>query len=124
MQNRLTLGIICVVVGAAVFSVQDAVIKAISGGYPVTEAIAIRAIVALPILSLLVHFDSGLGKIVSPRFGWLTLRAVIMGAFLGGFNGRGVDRVEFEVQVSPSVPVPEPARPRSRRNGNRSAGGG
>lgn len=77
MQNRLTLGVLCVVVGAAVFSIQDAVIKAISGGYPVTEAIALRAIVALPILSLLVHFDGGLRRIASPRFGWLTLRAVI-----------------------------------------------
>ena len=39
------------------------------------------------------------GFFISDRF---------FGAFLGGFNGRGVDRVEFEVQVSPSVPVPEP----------------
>jgi drug/metabolite transporter (DMT)-like permease len=41
--------------GVAVFSVQDVVIKALSGGYPVHEAIVIRSVAALPILVWMVR---------------------------------------------------------------------
>ena len=78
MQNRVLLGIACLCLGVLVFSLQDALIKAISGTYPVTEALAIRALVALPILLVLVHADAGLGALVSKRMGFLTVRATIL----------------------------------------------
>jgi drug/metabolite transporter (DMT)-like permease len=58
-----------------VFTIQDAIIKQISGSYPVTELVAVRSLVALPILACLVHVETGLRAVFTPRAGWLALRA-------------------------------------------------
>jgi drug/metabolite transporter (DMT)-like permease len=49
-QNRSSQGILFLCLGVFVFTIQDAIIKQISGTYPVTELVAIRSLVALPIL--------------------------------------------------------------------------
>ena len=77
MRNRMVLGILSLCLGVLVFSLQDPLVKAVSSGYPVTEVMAIRSIVALPILIVLVHADVGLHAILSRRFGLLTMRAFI-----------------------------------------------
>ncbi|TPJ61923.1 DMT family transporter [Mesorhizobium sp. B2-6-1] len=77
MRNRMVLGMLSLCLGVLVFSLQDPLVKAVSGGYSVTEVMAIRAIVALPILIVLVHADVGLRAILSRRFGMLTMRAFI-----------------------------------------------
>ncbi|MCA0025376.1 MULTISPECIES: DMT family transporter [unclassified Mesorhizobium] len=77
MRNRMVLGMLSLCLGVLVFSLQDPLVKAVSGGYPVTEVMAIRAVVALPILIVLVHADVGLRAILSRRFGVLTMRAFI-----------------------------------------------
>jgi drug/metabolite transporter (DMT)-like permease len=77
MHNRVVLGILSLCLGVLVFSLQDPLVKAVSSGYPVTEVMAIRSIVALPILIILVQVDVGLRAILSRRFGLLTLRAFI-----------------------------------------------
>jgi len=78
MQNRLVAGILALCLGVLVFSIQDPIIKSVSGDYPVTEVMAIRSIVGLPILFAIVHFDVGIGALFSRRFGLLTLRATIL----------------------------------------------
>ncbi len=78
MQNRVLLGIFCLCIGVAVFSTQDALIKAISGGYPVTEAMVFRSLVSMPILLAMVHYESGLGSLLSRRMRLLTVRAGIL----------------------------------------------
>ncbi|TIU31870.1 MAG: EamA/RhaT family transporter, partial [Mesorhizobium sp.] len=40
MQNRMVLGILSLCLGVLVFSLQDPLVKAVSGGYPVTEVMA------------------------------------------------------------------------------------
>jgi drug/metabolite transporter (DMT)-like permease len=77
-QNHRTKGILFLCVGVFIFTIQDAIIKQISGNYPVTEVVAIRSLVALPILAILVQAEAGLRAIISPRAGWLTLRAFIL----------------------------------------------
>ena len=77
MQNRIVLGMLSLCLGVLVFSLQDPLVKAVSGTYPVTEVIMIRAVVALPILLVLVHADVGLRAIASKRFAMLTVRAFI-----------------------------------------------
>jgi drug/metabolite transporter (DMT)-like permease len=77
MQNRLLLGVSCLCVGVLVFSLQDPLIKAVSGAYPVTQVMAVRSIVALPILLAIVHLEVGLGAIFSRRMGMLSLRGTI-----------------------------------------------
>lgn len=74
-QNHRTQGILFLCVGVFIFTIQDAIIKQISGSYPVTEVVAIRSLVALPILAGIVQAETGLRAIISPRAGWLTLRA-------------------------------------------------
>jgi drug/metabolite transporter (DMT)-like permease len=74
-QNRTALGILSLCLGVLVFSLQDPLVKSVSRGYPVTEVMAIRALVALPILIVIVRSDVGLKALLSKRFGMLTLRA-------------------------------------------------
>ncbi len=78
MQNRILLGIISLCLGVMVFSLQDPVIKAVSGRYPLMEVMAIRSIVALPILLVIVHKDVGLRALISPNYRLLGLRAAIL----------------------------------------------
>ncbi|MDH6234075.1 drug/metabolite transporter (DMT)-like permease [Mesorhizobium soli] len=78
MQNRIVAGIACLCLGVLVFSTQDPLIKAVSDRYPVMEVMAIRCVVALPIMLLLVHRDVGLGALVSRNFGLLSLRALTL----------------------------------------------
>lgn len=78
MQNRTLVGIFCLCLGVLVFSIQDALIKAVAGTYPVSEALLIRAVVALPILLALVHRDVGLRALVSPNWRFLASRSTIL----------------------------------------------
>lgn len=78
MQNSLLRGIGYLCLGVLVFSLQDPIIKAVSGRYPLTEVMAIRSIVALPIVLAIMHYETGLGAIASRRLGLLTLRATIL----------------------------------------------
>jgi drug/metabolite transporter (DMT)-like permease len=77
-QNRSSQGILFLCLGVFVFTIQDAIIKQISGTYPVTEVVAVRSLVALPILASIVHADTGLAAVLSPRFGWLAFRALTL----------------------------------------------
>lgn len=78
MHNRTLLGILCLCLGVLVFSLQDALIKAVSGAYPVSQAMIIRACVALPILLFIVHRDVGLAALRSKNAGLLAARATIL----------------------------------------------
>lgn len=58
---------LALVLGVSVFSIQDPIIKALSGTYPLPEAIAIRCIVALPLFTLLVVNVGGLRMLRTRR---------------------------------------------------------
>ena len=78
MLNSLLRGIACLCLGVLIFSLQDPIIKAVSGRYPLTQVMAIRSIVALPILLAIVHYEIGLRALLSKRLGLLTVRASIL----------------------------------------------
>lgn len=78
MHNGLLRGIACLCLGILVFSLQDPIIKAVSARYPVTEVMAVRCIVAFPILMAIVQAEVGLGALLSKRLGLLVLRAAIL----------------------------------------------
>ncbi|WP_395018228.1 DMT family transporter [Dongia sp.] len=65
-------------VGIAIFSSQDWILKYVSGTYPLSEAIAIRTIAALPFLLIMVHRGGGLARLVSRRFYRHVIRGLIM----------------------------------------------
>ena len=78
MNHNPARGILYLCLGVLVFSLQDAIIKRVSGGYALTEVVFIRSCVAAPILLALVHRESGWRTIFSSALGLLTLRAFIM----------------------------------------------
>ena len=64
--------------GIFVFSLQDVVVKSVSGVYPVHEVIVIRSVAAIPFLFVLVWQAGGLRATRAPRAGALMLRSVLM----------------------------------------------
>jgi drug/metabolite transporter (DMT)-like permease len=76
--NRNLHGVISLCLGVMIFSTQDAIIKAISSDYAVTQAIVTRCLVALPILLLLVHFETGIAHLRSRNAWALVVRGLIM----------------------------------------------
>lgn len=77
-QNRNLHGVISLCLGVMIFSTQDAIIKAISSDYAVTQAIVTRCLVALPILLLLVHLETGIAGLKSGNARALIVRGLIM----------------------------------------------
>lgn len=76
-DNRLK-GIFCLIAGIAVFSIQDLIIKLLSGDYPVHQMLTIRGLVALPVLFALVLYEAGPHGLRSRHPGALVVRGVIM----------------------------------------------
>lgn len=72
------LGILCLCAGIALFSVQDLILKLISDRYPLSEAMAPRGLVALPLLMLLAARDDGLRTLVTPGTGAMVARGGVM----------------------------------------------
>lgn len=76
--NRNLLGVASLCAGALVFSLQDAIIKAVSGDHAVTLAIVIRCVVSFPILLAMVRYEAGLKRLASPNYPTLLLRGVLL----------------------------------------------
>lgn len=71
-------GMVCLTAGIAVFSIQDLIIKLLSGDYPLHQAMVIRSLTALPLLLVLVVLDGGVRSLASPRPGLMIGRGIIM----------------------------------------------
>lgn len=71
-------GVALLVAGIAVFSVQDLILKLLSGAYPLHQAMVLRSLTALPLLLLLVHRDGGLGTLFTPNTRAMILRGGVM----------------------------------------------
>lgn len=72
------IGIASLCLGALVFSMQDSVIKAVSGDYAVTLAIVLRAFVSLPILVVMVILAGGIKTLETPQWRVLVLRGLVL----------------------------------------------
>lgn len=71
-------GILCLVTGIAVFSVQDLILKKLSGDYPLHQAMVLRSLTALPFHILIVRaFDGHFGTILTPGWPLMMLRGVL-----------------------------------------------
>ena len=76
-SNNL-IGIASLSVGIMVFSLQDAILKAVSGEHAVTLAIVLRSLVGLPILAVMVAYANGLGSLKTKNWKLLIARGLIM----------------------------------------------
>ncbi len=75
-SNLIGIGSLCL--GIFVFSLQDGILKGLSGEHAVTLAIVIRSLVGLPILLVMVHLECGLRRLASPNYPLLMLRGLIL----------------------------------------------
>jgi drug/metabolite transporter (DMT)-like permease len=73
------------VLGIFVFSLQDVILKGMSGTYPLTQAIAIRAVAAIAILVGYVVATEGWRSLIPPRARMLLFRGAIMMAAYTGY---------------------------------------
>lgn len=64
-----TTGILCLTAGIAVFSVQDLILKLLSGDYPLHQAMVLRSLTAIPFMLALVWFFDGSLRTLLSR-GW------------------------------------------------------
>ena len=67
-------GILALTLGIAIFSVQDVILKQLSGDYPLHQAMVLRSLTALPFhLAIVWWFDGRLSTITTP--GWWKMLA-------------------------------------------------
>jgi len=75
MSNTATRrGILALTLGIAIFSVQDVILKQLSGDYPLYQAMLLRSLAALPFhIAIVWWFDGRLSTITTP--GWFRMLA-------------------------------------------------
>jgi drug/metabolite transporter (DMT)-like permease len=76
-NRRQTFGMLSVAAGVSVFSLQDAIMKGMSGTYPVHEIVFVRSLVAFPLL-LMVSLVEARGWPTFKRLGLHCLRGLLM----------------------------------------------
>jgi len=76
-MNRQILGMLSVAAGVSVFSVQDVIVKLLSGTYPVHQIVVVRSLVALPVLLAVTLVEDG-GKFRIHRLGLHAVRGIIL----------------------------------------------
>ncbi len=76
--NERLKGVLFLCAGAMIFTIQDVIIKWISGEYPVTQILATRSLVAFAPLFILLHLDGRLRGVNGRRLGRLLLRAALL----------------------------------------------
>ncbi len=73
-----TRGILFLCAGVFIFSFQDIIIKLLSDTYPVHQIVFIRGFIALPMLLVVVHFDSGLDTLRTKKPALHLIRSLAM----------------------------------------------
>jgi drug/metabolite transporter (DMT)-like permease len=76
-MKRQYLGMLSVAAGASAFSVQDVIVKTLSGTYPVHQIVVLRSLVALPVL-LGVTLAEGGGRLRIHRVGLHLVRGLFL----------------------------------------------
>ncbi|MGV8987323.1 MAG: DMT family transporter [Cypionkella sp.] len=79
MQSQSNLrAILCLVVGIAIFSVQDLILKLLSGSYPLHEAMMLRSVTAIPfMLAITKWFDGSLASLASRSWPAMLARGLL-----------------------------------------------
>lgn len=71
-------GIVALTLGIAIFSIQDVILKVLSGDYPLHQAMVIRSLTALPFhLAIVWWFDGRLSTITSPNWWKMLARGLL-----------------------------------------------
>lgn len=78
IRHDTALGILCLCAGIGLFSVQDMILKLLSGNYPLSEAMVLRGVTATPLLLLLALRDGGLSTLLTPGTKAMIARGFVM----------------------------------------------
>ncbi|WGV17093.1 DMT family transporter [Fuscovulum ytuae] len=78
LPGQTAKGIAFLVAGIAVFSIQDLILKLLSGAYPLHQAMLLRSLTAIPFLLILVHWEGGLRSLFTPGTRAMIWRGVVM----------------------------------------------
>jgi drug/metabolite transporter (DMT)-like permease len=78
LSDNKTLAMLAVCAGVALASTQDALVKWVSGNYPVHEALTIRGLVAALIVLAMVWRSTGLAAMLTPEWPRTLLRGAIL----------------------------------------------
>lgn len=76
--NRPLTGILFIVLGMVCISVNDALIKFLSDGYPLHQIVFIRSLVGIALSLVIVRFEGGLGILRTARPGLHLLRGLLL----------------------------------------------
>lgn len=77
-SRRNLIGIAALNAGVFIFSIQDAILKGLSGDHAVTLAIVIRSLVGLPLLLAMVQAECGVKRLATRVWPLLMLRGAIL----------------------------------------------
>ena len=77
-DNRI-LAIGCILAGVGFASTQDAIVKALSGGYPAYETLMFRCIGSVPVLAWLVWRNDMAQHLATPLWPRVVMRGLILG---------------------------------------------
>ncbi len=73
-MTAISRGIVALILGIAIFSIQDVILKLLSGDYPLHQAMVLRSLTALPFhVAIVWWFDGRLSTITTP--GWWKMLA-------------------------------------------------
>lgn len=78
LQHKTSLGIAYLIAGISVFSVQDLILKLMSGNYPLYQAMLIRGLTSIPFLLLIAHLDGGIRTLITPGLPKMIARGAVM----------------------------------------------
>ncbi|QBF33577.1 DMT family transporter [Thalassococcus sp. S3] len=77
-NNSSTLGILCVVIGVFCISINDMLIKQLSGGYPLHQMVFTRSAIGLMFSLVLVQIEGGWGILRTRRPGLHLVRGLMV----------------------------------------------
>jgi S-adenosylmethionine uptake transporter len=73
-----TRGIVCILLGMVALSLQDTIIKWVSGDYPLHEIVLTRAAIAVVLTAVFAHYTGGLGILKTRRLGLQVVRGLLL----------------------------------------------
>ncbi len=77
-MTQNTRAILYLILGIAIFSVQDLILKLLSGTYPLHQAMVARSLTAVPFMLVLVrYFDGSFKTLISPAWPAMLLRGLL-----------------------------------------------
>ena len=88
LQESTLRGVFFMAAGMLMAAAIDVSVKALTAGYGTAQIVFLRSVLALPLLLVICHRQSGLGALATPRWGWQLVRGLLAaGANFGFFYG-------------------------------------